>query len=429
MPSSGVPREQFGSSFGVLAAMIGVAVGLGNVWRFPYMTGRFGGAAFVLVYVAIVTAVGIPALMAEWALGRETARGPVGAYGRAGLPFGRFVGWLLFAVVLAATGYYTNVVGWVLYHAAAPALGVDPADALPPPTGFRARSLVLQLAGTAAIILGAAAVVTRGVRRGAEAVSRILTPLLFAALIVVLARAVTLPGAGAGVAWFLGRYDPTAITPGVVFAALGQAVFSLALGGTFMVAYGSYLARDISLARHALWTAVGDTTAGILAGLALFPAIFAVGLEVTGGPDLLFRTLPVVFDRLPAGAVVGTVFYVGLGGVGFLSVIAALETLVAGVLDTTSLTRRAATWGVTAAVFALAVPPMINMRVFVPWDLTFGSGMQTFGALCAAATVGWALGRANAIRALGSPVLYYWVRWVIPLAILGTGVWWATSLN
>jgi neurotransmitter:Na+ symporter, NSS family len=140
-------REIFTSRVAAVITMIGVATGLGNVWRFPYMVGKFGGAAFVLVYLLIVVAVGIPALMAEWALGRHTRRGPVGAFAAGGLPFGRAIGWFFFFIVTAATAYYTVVVGWVLYHALAelltPFATVNAGEVLPPDRGFAARPFVL----------------------------------------------------------------------------------------------------------------------------------------------------------------------------------------------------------------------------------------------------------------------------------------------
>ena len=404
--------------------MVGVAVGLGNVWRFPYMTGRFGGAAFVLLYVAVIAVVGVPALMAEWTLGRRTRRGPVGAYARAGLPGGRLLGWCLFGAVAVATGYYTNVVGWVGWHALAAVLGFRPHHILPPDTGVDARSLLLQVACTGGLLFAAAFVLRRGLRRGVERTSRLLTPLLFATLVVVAIRAMTLPGAGAGVAWYLGGVGVDGLTPDVALAALGHGVFSLALGGTFMVVYGSYLPDDQPLGRNAALTVAGDTMAGLLAGFAIFPAVFAAGLEPASGPTLLFETLPAVFAALPAGRLFGTCFYVGLMGVAFLSVTGALEVLIAGLTDNTRCSRRQAVAIASVGVLALALPPMVNLRIFVPWDLAFGSGVQTFGAFMAVVTVGWALQRSEAIREFGHPALYLWLRWVIPLAVAGVGAWW-----
>ena len=434
-------RETFATRFGLVATMVGVAVGLGNVWRFPYMVGQFGGAPFVAFYVLAVVLIGVPALMAEWTLGRHTRRGPVGAFESAGLPFGRVLGWIFFVGVTAATGYYSNALGWVLYHALAGLLSgvgieIDAAAILPPEDGFSLRSLLLQCACTGVVLLTCAAVLRRGLRRGIERASRLIVPALLAGLVILIVRSLTLPGAGEGLRWYLGAFDPGALTPPVMLAALGQAIFSLSLGGTFMVVYGSYLNRGDPLRGNAALTAGGDLCAGLLAGLVIFPAVFAFGLEPGSGPGLLFATLPEVFGRIPAGAVFGTLFFLALFGGAYLSDVAALEVLVAGVTDNTRLDRPRAVTLTAAVVFIFALPPMVNMRVFTPWDLTFGSGFQTLGALLSVVAVGWALDRSAVLRQLaadgeghsgrGLPPLwlYYWLRFVIPAAILAVGGWW-----
>jgi NSS family neurotransmitter:Na+ symporter len=428
-------RETFTSRFGTLMTMIGVAVGLGNVWRFPYMVGQFGGAAFVLMYVLVVIVIGIPALMAEWALGRHTHRGPVGAFAAGGLPFGRYVGWFFFFVVSAATAYYTVVVGWVLYFGLADVASVfvpvDPSAILPPAEGFSARSFLLQLACTAAVILACAVVLIRGLRAGIEVASKVIMPALFIILLILVVRSLTLPGAMAGVEWYILKFQLADINAPVVIAALGQAIFSLSLGGTFMVVYGSYLAPRASVAGNAAWTAIGDTTAGLLAGLAIIPAAMALGMEPSQGPGLLFSTLPDVFASIPLGWLFGFLFFAGLFGAAYLSDVAAFEVLVAGLTDNTRLRRNRAVWIMCAVVFVLAIPPSINNAIFIPWDLTFGSGMQTLGALLAVITIGWCVNRSAALQALagegGPPVpewLIYWIRFGIPTAILSVGVWW-----
>jgi NSS family neurotransmitter:Na+ symporter len=218
-------------------------------------------------------------------------------------------------------------------------------------------------------------------------------------------------------------------------AALGQVIFSLALGGTFMVVYGSYLNQGDALGKNAIWTVAGDTAAGLLAGLAIFPAVMALGMEPGSGPGLIFETLPRVFAKIPAGWVFGTVFFASLAGAAFLSGVAAFEVLVAGLTDNTNLTRSKATWTMAGLVFLFALPPMVNMRIFVPWDLAFGSGAQTAGVLVAVLAVGWGMKRGAVLRELGvgnkgEPYgkghlfLYYWIRWVIPGAILAVGTWW-----
>lgn len=433
-PSRAEARETFTSRFGAVITMIGVAVGIGNIWRFPYMVGKFGGAAFVLVYTLIVAAIGVPALMAEWALGRHARRGPVGAFAAARLPFGRAVGWFFFFVVAAATAYYTAVIGWVVYYAvaqlASPIATIDAAAILPPASGFAPRSFLLQLACTGAVILSCAFVLLRGLRAGIERASRIVMPLLLAILVVLLIRALTLPGAMAGVRWYALELRWADLDAKVAMAALGHAIFSLSLGGTFMVVYGSYLSRNEKLLGGAIWTTVGDTVSGLLAGLAIIPAVFAFGLEPTSGPGLIFSTLPQVFAQLPVGWVFGFLFFVGLLGAGYLSDIGAFEVLVAGLTDNTRLSRPRGVWLVAALVFALSIPPSINTAIFVPWDLTFGSGMQTLGALMAVIALAWCLDRGAALAELSSRErelpnwLFHWIRFGVPLAILAVGVWW-----
>jgi NSS family neurotransmitter:Na+ symporter len=377
--------------------------------------------------------------MAETALGRHTRRGTVGAFERAGLPAGRAVGWFFFAIVVAATGYYINVIGWVVYYGVgevARAVGapIETSAVLPPDVGFSAKSLLLQMACTAAVILSCVFVLVRGLRKGIERASRVVIPLLCVILLVLIWRAMTLPNARAGVEWYILKFQTSDLTPRVMMGAIGHAVFSLSLGGTFMVVYGSYLTEKDSLTANAWWTTFGDTFSGLLAGFAIFPAVFALGLEPNSGPGLIFATLPKVFAGIPIGWLFGLLFFIGLFGAGYLSGIAAFEVLVAALTDNTRLSRRAVVWLLAGVAFVIAIPPMINNRIFIPWDLTFGSGMQTLGALVAAVTVGWAMNRSDAIRALSlggsKPVptwLYLWIRWVIPGALLLVGVWWLVT--
>lgn len=430
-----IQRETFTSRLGLLATMVGVAVGLGNVWRFPYMVGSHGGAAFVLLYLVLALGVGVPALMAEWSLGRHTQRGTLGAYEGAGVPGGRYLGWLLGIIVLAAVGYYTNAIGWVVFHALGAALTpagrpLDPSRILPPDTGMDPASLGLQLLFTTLVLLAEALVILKGLREGIERASTLIIPVLFATLLLVILRSLTLPGAGEGIAWYL-SFDPGGVTPSVVMAALGQLVFSLGLGGTLMLTYGSYLGADENIPTDATLTVVGDTVAGLLAGLAIFPAVFALGLAPDSGPHLLFVTLPRVFAAIPAGWVFGSLFFLSLSGAALLSGIAAYEVLVTGLVDTAGWSRRRAVWSVGAVALVLAVPPMINLRIFVPWDLTFGSGGQTFGALVAVLTAGWAMKRGHLLRQLNredpgpmDAFLADWLRWVVPAAMVAAAVWW-----
>ena len=432
-------RETFASRFGTLMTIVGVALGLGNVWRFPYMVGKFGGAAFVLFYVLVSVVIGVPALMAEFALGRHTRRGPLGAFAGGGLPFGTQVGWFFFVIVIAATGYYTAVIGWVLYYAIGQAAlaflpSFNAAAVLPPDKGFVLTSFVLQMLCTGAVIVACALVVHRGLRSGIEKASKIIVPALMLVIVVLMARSLTLPGAMAGVQWYILKVRWSDLNANVMVAAIGHAIFSLSLGGTFMVVYGSYLDETENLARPALWTVIGDTGSALLAGFAVIPAVFALGLEPTSGPGLIFSTLPKVFAAIPFGWLFGFLFFAGLLGAGYLSDVGAFEALVAGLTDNTRMSRGRAVVLTSIAVFVVALPPTINNGIFVPWDLTFGSGMQTLGALVAVLTVGWCMNRSAALKQL-SPAngptvpmwLFYWIRFGIPIAIITAGVWWLLS--
>jgi len=416
--------------------MIGVAVGLGAVWRFPYMVGKFGGAAFVLFYMAVVFFIGIPALMAEWTLGRYTRRGTLGSYEKGRFPGGKFVGVFLFFIVFWATGYYSNAVGWVGFHALAEffnAFGVNlnAASILPPQEGFNLTSFLLQLMMTAFVIFTCAIVLIKGLRKGIEKASKWIVPTLFIILIILIIRSVTLSGASKGIKWYIGGFRFSELTPSVMAAALGMAFFSMSLGGTFMVIYGSYLNREANISRNAVLTGIGASTAGLLAGFVIFPAVFSFGLEPDSGPALIFSTLPKTFALMPAGWLFGLLFFLGLFGAAYLSDVAAFEVLVGGIVDNTNMERKKAVFFICGIVYVLAIPPMINFKIFIPWDLTFGSGMQALGSLLAVITTAWCIKRSESLKELSQgkanpfPLfLYWWIRIVVPTAIIFVGINW-----
>jgi len=434
--TSSEKRETFTSNFGLLMTMIGVAVGLGAVWRFPYMVGRFGGAAFVLFYMAVVLFIGIPALMAEWALGRYTRRGSLGSFEKGGFPGGKYVGAFLFFIVFWATGYYSTAVGWVGFHALgevvnAIGINLDASAILPPQEGFNLTSFILQLAMTAFVIFSCALVLIRGLRKGIEKASKWIVPSLFIILIILIIRAITLPHAGDGIKWYIGSFRFNELKPHVMAAAMGMAFFSMSLGGTFMVIYGSYLDKKANILKNAVYTGIGASVAGLLAGFAIFPAVFSFGLEPSSGPGLIFSTLPHTFDMMPLGWVFGLMFFLGLFGAAYLSDVAAFEVLIGGVVDNTRIHRTKAVLFISVIVYVLAIPPMINFKIFIPWDLTFGSGMQAVGSLLAVTTSVWFIKRSEALKELskgqGKPFpifLYWWMRIVIPAAILLIGINW-----
>jgi len=307
----------------------------------------------------------------------------------------------------------------------------DPSLILPPDKGFNGTSFLFQLVMSGLVIGTCAIVIIRGLRNGIERVSRWLVPGLYIVLIILILRSITLPGASKGLQWYLGDFDFKALKPSVMAAAMGMAFFSLSLGGTFMVIYGSYLDPKTPILKNAVYTGLGALLAGLLAGLAIFPAVFAFDLVPESGPGLIFSTLPNTFAQLPLGWIFGFLFYTGLFGAAFLSDVAGFEVMVGGLIDNTKLTRRKGTLICCGIVFVLAIPPMINYQIFVPWDLIFGSGMQVLGALMVVITVGWCIGRSSVLKRMAQEsdrsfykILFLWIRFGIPAAILFVGLNW-----
>jgi NSS family neurotransmitter:Na+ symporter len=413
--------------------LIGVAVGLANVWRFPYLAGRHGGAAFVLLYVLLNFLLGIPAIMAEWTLGRMTRQGPAGAFVTAGMPGGRGIGLLLFFTVFMAMTYYGLVVGQVLFYALHTlflgSVGADPA-------GFYQSTLggitLWNLVTTATTFLGIGVVIYLGVRKGIEAISRVAMPLVFLSLLVVIARSVTLPGAAEGLRFYL-LPDLSKIDGPAVLAAMGQVFFSLSLGGTFFLLYGSYLRPDENIPVTAVQTAFGDMSAALLAGLAVLPAVFAMGVEPTSGPSLLFITLPGVFGAMPGGHLGGGLFFAAFFVAAFLSAVAGMEVLVDGAGHYFGWSRGRAVVVLVGADLLLSLPSMSSSSYLMWNDRLWGSTMQPVGSALTLLALGWYVSRGRALTEVnrGSSIgvgsfWIFWIRWVIPISIVVILVygWW-----
>lgn len=426
MPATRTGRETFSSFWGTTLAFLGVAIGLGNFWRFPYMMGIFGGGAFLLVYLLIVITFGVPVMVAEMALGRHTRRGPIGALVRAGLPRGRAVGCLMFFGVAMATSYYLVVLGWILAFtilSIGAVLGLVElsAETFATLQGYPS----LEVLCSSVVAAGAALVVARGIRAGVERVSRVFIPAFALMTLVLISRSLTLPGAWDGIV-YLFNPDFAALTPRAVMAAVGQAFFSLGLGGTFLVIYGSYLPDEASLSRRALVTVAGDVTASMLAALAVIPLVFAHGLSLTDGPPLIFQVLPEAFAALPGGSVFSFVFFLGLGCVAFLSGVAAIEVLVGSLADEHGLARRTTVWWVAGLLVIVGVPATISIRYLLWSDLVWGSTLQPAGSVAAVVALAWGLGRTQALRQLGlhgelpawGGIWFQWLRYAVPVGVV-----------
>jgi NSS family neurotransmitter:Na+ symporter len=410
----------------MVLALLGVSIGLGNFWRFPYMMGIFGGGAFLVIYLVVVLAFGVPAMLAELALGRATRRGPVQAFEQAGLTAGKPIGLLLYVGVGMAMTYYLVVLGWLFaFFIVSVGRLAGVAELTPDTFGELHARWPLQMACSAVVAAAAAAVVSRGVRAGIERISRLFLP-AFGVLTVFLAIwAMTLPGAAGGLR-YLFTVDFASMTPRAVMAAVGQAFFSLGLGGTFLVIYGSYLPDDAPLRTRAFTTAAGDVAASILAVLVVMPVAFAYGLSPASGPPLLFEVLPVAFAQMPGGAFFGALFFLGLTCIAFLSGVAAVEVLVGTLVDTRGWSRQRTAWGVSAVLVVVGYPAMRSLDYIVWSDLVWGSTMQPVGSAAAMSALAWGLGHRVARKQLeheGELPFWigYWVfaiQYVVPGAVI-----------
>jgi len=424
-------------------AAVGSAVGLGNVWKFPYMAGTGGGSAFVLMYLGFVLLIGVPILMAELMLGRKGGQDPVGGLTSLGRQFAHRPqwGWIAGAGVLAALlilSFYSVVAGWALAYVPKLALGqFTGTDATASGSAFGAL-----LADPGLLILWhtlfmglTVVIVAGGVTRGIEVAVTWLMPGLFLLLLVLLAYAAVAGDFAAGAA-YLFKLEPQAITAEVAIAAAGQAFFSLSIGLGVMLAYGSYLPPGISIPRTSVAIALADTAVAVIAGLAIFPIVFANGLNPAEGPGLVFVTLPVAFGNMPAGAWIGAAFFVLLAVAAITSSVSLLEPAVAVFTRRTRLSRLAVAGGTGVLAWGLGlltvfsfniwadVKPLGGDRTIFDWiDFVTASIMLPVGGVLLALFAGWKLPRdvARSELAFRSALLFdlwrFLVRWVAPLAI------------
>jgi len=370
-------REHWGSSAGFVLAALASAVGLGNVWRFSYVTGENGGGAFLLVYLATVLLVGLPLLIAEFAAGRSTQLENAAALRllAPARPW-RHLGLLGVLISILVLAYYAVIAGWVFKYLSVYLLknahelaGPDFSTAYLRHLATPVEPLLWQGTGLAISV----AVLVRGVQRGIERTSLILMPLLAVLLVALAVSNARLPGFGQALT-FLFQPDWEVLKhPGVYLAALGQALFSIGLGMGVMVTYGSYLGPQRSLPKAALLVVSGDTLFAITAGMVIFPAVFTFGLDPTQGPGLAFVVLPQVFDRMNGGAVFGTVFFALLSIAALTSMMSLLEVPLAYATEKFRCTRMQAGLVLGTIIFLVGVPASLG---FGWW-----SDIQLFGQL------------------------------------------------
>ena len=445
-PSTGKPRDTWGSKAAFVLAAAGSAVGLGNIWGFPTVAGQNGGAAFLLIYLAAVALIGAPVMLAELIVGRRTQRNPVGAF-KALAPDTVWVvvGGLGVLTGIVILSFYSVIAGWTLSYIFKTIAGTFQA-------GVDTEAIYNELSGSAVpaiswhllFIVITIYVVLGGVRDGIERWTKVLMPVLFALLVLLAVRAVTLSGAEAGLAFYL-QPDFSKVTGTVVLSAIGQAFFSLSLGMGAMITYGSYVSKRDDLVSSAAWVTFADTTIAILAGLIIFPTLFHAGLEPgAGGPGMVFVVLTSLLSSIPpapyGGVIFGTGFFMLLGIAALTSSVSLLEVVTSWAVDERGMSRRQAaiTFGLIAfvigipsalangAVSWLTTLPGVGMDFLSFMFMLFGQYSLVIGALLISIFVGWVWG----VKAAGEevrendgefPLGRTWaflIRFVAPIAIV-----------
>ncbi len=375
-------RANFGSKLGVILASAGSAVGLGNIWRFPYETGNYGGAAFILIYLGCVLLLGLPIMLAEFIIGRRSRANTAGAYQvLAPGTHWRWVGRMGVLAGFMILSFYSVVAGWTLEYVFE-ALGNGFAGKTPEEyiQSFQAFSgnpwkpiiwLVLFLLGTHFIIV-------RGVEKGIEKSSKIMMPMLFVLILVLVGCSVSLPGAKSGIEFLL-KPDFSKVDGNVFLGAMGQAFFSLSLGMGCLCTYASYFSKDTNLTRTAFSVGLIDTFIAILAGFIIFPAAFSVGIQPDAGPSLIFITLPNVFQQAFSGApwlayIFSVLFYVLLALAALTSTISMHEVVTAYLHEEFKISRKRAAWFVTGGCIFFGVLCSLSLGVTKGFTV-FGMGM------------------------------------------------------
>ncbi|QKY70193.1 sodium-dependent transporter [Lentibacillus sp. CBA3610] len=374
-------RESWGSRLGFIMAASGFAIGLGNIWRFPYVAGENGGGAFLLIYIMIVIVIGLPLFLAEAGLGRKAQSAAITGLRKLngkGNPWVS-IGWLGTITALLVTSYYLMIMGWLFAYFFKVGIGsfqgissdqaaVIYEDFISNPVAVIGYTIIPTL------ILGF--IVAKGVKSGIEKFVKMVMPLFIVMLIILAVFSLSLPGSFEGVVWYL-KPDFSQITGGTILAALGQAFFSIGIGFAAAFTYGSYLKpKKSNLAEDGVWVISLDTFIAFLSGLVIFPALFAFQMEPNSGPGLIFMTLPSLIEQMPLGYLFGLLFF-------FLIIIGALttgvgliETLAVNTAELLDISRKTSVWLIIGATFILAIPSILSQG---PWSHVQIFGMDIFG--------------------------------------------------
>jgi NSS family neurotransmitter:Na+ symporter len=420
---------EWSSRFAFILAATGSAVGLGNIWKFPYITGENGGGAFVLIYLLCILAIGIPIMMAEVMLGRRGRQSPINTMKELAKEAGadtnwHYLGWLGVIAGFLILSFYSVIAGWA------------GAYILKSVTGSFSNSNAMEIKGIFESFTGSPLqlmfwhtlfmtvtmyVVSQGVKGGLEKAVRFLMPSLFFILILMVGYAMTSGGYEQGLE-FLFVPDFSEVTGDSILTAMGHAFFTLSLGMGSIMVYGSYLPKNISIAKTTILIAGADTAVALLAGIAIFPIVFANGLEPSSGPGLLFQSLPIAFGNMGGGLIFGTLFFILLLFAALSSSISLIEPAVAWLVENRNMTRESAclwsgliTWFVgLGSVFSFNIGSefkIFNQTIFELLDYLTTNLMLPIGGFCIAIFAGWVMSKADSQQELELKTPWHYQLW------------------
>ncbi|MCI7141196.1 sodium-dependent transporter [Alistipes sp.] len=400
------PRATLGGKLSAVLVAAGSSVGLGNIWRFPYVAGDNGGGAFLVIYILCVLLLGLPLMLAEFTVGRASHRNAVGAFRTLDPKWG-LLGYIGVLAAFLILGFYLVVSGWTAEYMIHSLTG-DLARYSTAAEYERIFSNFIAspwrpLLYTAIFALATHFVIALGVQKGIERSAKILMPLFFVILILLSIHSLLMPGGGEGLRFFF-QPDFSKVTPSTLLVAMGQAFFSLSIGIGTMITYASYFKPETNLRHTALNVTILDTLVAVLAGVVIFPAVFSVGIEPSSGPSLVFITLPSIFNGMPLSMVWSTIFFLLLVVAALTSTISLHEVITVYLHEEWHMSRRAAAWATTLSTIVLGAAASLSMGVWSGWticgmnlfdtlDFVTANIMLPAGALLTCLFVGWRLDR------------------------------------
>lgn len=428
MATDVVSREQWATRIGFILAAVGSAVGLGNIWRFPFQVGQEGGAAFLVVYLLFVVVIGLPAILVEFVIGRRAERNPITAFKRLGYGPWKVVGAIGVVTGFVILSFYTVVAGWVTRYFFASFTGSYFAD---PEAYFLGIASGLDtVAFHLLFVLLTAAIIAAGVQRGIELAVKVMVPAIIVLFLLLIAYAFTLEGATQGYAYYLSP-EPGAIAENwrsILPAAAGQALFTLSLGMGVMITYASYLGEDRNLGGDSAWIVALDTGIAIMAGLIIFPVLFTIGAEPgEGGAGELFIGVGGAIADLPFNQVIGALFFGTVAIAALSSAISIMEVIVSYMIDGFEMERTSATGIVAAAIFLLGVPTALDLAVLEIYDTITAELLLPLGMFFLVLFTGWfydealdEISRGTARDTGGTlPTLWLWHVRTVLLVLIG----------